>query len=305
MIVSNVNFNLYKSFVAVYEARNISRAAAALQITQPTVTYNIKELERQLEVKLFHTHPRGVEPTKDAHELYKFVSEGMISIINGENKIREFTEKSALTLRISVASGPAQKYVAQAVESYSAKYPLVRFEFSDAWAEDAAVKLNQHNVELIVGFVAPELSSLEQVELKTMKRVVIMSKEFAIKHKLDGVELVARKQLEKLPAVVFQTSSKTYDKAAGDSPFATVSNFDMMLNLVKRGQGVGICTEEHLADQSAEGIVAVKLDGAVGDATMRCIYHKDAVTKPTTAFIEELCNIFNVDSPIVEKTESK
>ena len=48
MQFSNINYNLYKSFLVVYETQNISRAADFLYISQPAVSHNIKELEKQL-----------------------------------------------------------------------------------------------------------------------------------------------------------------------------------------------------------------------------------------------------------------
>mgnify|MGYP003297417224 CR=1 FL=1 len=47
MQFSNINYNLYKSFLVVYETKNISRAADILYISQPAVSHNIKELEKQ------------------------------------------------------------------------------------------------------------------------------------------------------------------------------------------------------------------------------------------------------------------
>ena len=47
MQFSNINYNLYKSFLVVYETQNISRAAELLYISQPAVSHNIKELEKK------------------------------------------------------------------------------------------------------------------------------------------------------------------------------------------------------------------------------------------------------------------
>ena len=37
-----------------YETKNISRAAEILYISQPAVSHNIKELEKQLNIQLFY-----------------------------------------------------------------------------------------------------------------------------------------------------------------------------------------------------------------------------------------------------------
>lgn len=42
---SNVNINLYKTFLEVYELKNISKTAKKMYISQSAVSQNIKSLE--------------------------------------------------------------------------------------------------------------------------------------------------------------------------------------------------------------------------------------------------------------------
>ena len=44
---SNFDFNKYRAFYAVAEFRSFSKAADALHISQPAISYSIKELEEQ------------------------------------------------------------------------------------------------------------------------------------------------------------------------------------------------------------------------------------------------------------------
>jgi DNA-binding transcriptional LysR family regulator len=50
-------------FVAVAEARNLSRAAARLHLAQPALSRRIGALERELGASLLTRHPKGVAPT--------------------------------------------------------------------------------------------------------------------------------------------------------------------------------------------------------------------------------------------------
>jgi LysR family nitrogen assimilation transcriptional regulator len=56
-------------FLAVVEHRNISSAAEALRVSQPTLSRQIHTLERQFNAPLFVRHGRGVSPTEAGKRL--------------------------------------------------------------------------------------------------------------------------------------------------------------------------------------------------------------------------------------------
>ena len=60
---SDINDRLwtYRIFVAVAEEENITKASDKLNISQPAITKQIKNLENQLSVKLFERKNKGVD----------------------------------------------------------------------------------------------------------------------------------------------------------------------------------------------------------------------------------------------------
>ncbi|MEV5609954.1 LysR family transcriptional regulator [Streptomyces sp. NPDC052225] len=63
------DLNLLRTFLAVYRFGSFTAAAQALGLSQPTVTLQIRNLERQTRRELFERLPRGVAPTAVADEL--------------------------------------------------------------------------------------------------------------------------------------------------------------------------------------------------------------------------------------------
>ncbi|MGV9449939.1 LysR family transcriptional regulator [Streptomyces sp. NPDC003635] len=63
------DLNLIRTFLAVYRSGSFTAAAQLLGISQPTVTTQVKALERQSGRELFARLPRGVTPTPYAHDL--------------------------------------------------------------------------------------------------------------------------------------------------------------------------------------------------------------------------------------------
>ena len=55
-----IDFELYRIFAVVAEEENVTKAGERLNISQPAITKQIKNLENQLSVKLFERKSKGV-----------------------------------------------------------------------------------------------------------------------------------------------------------------------------------------------------------------------------------------------------
>ncbi|WP_272954311.1 LysR family transcriptional regulator, partial [Nocardiopsis dassonvillei] len=58
-----------RTFLAVHRSGSFTAAAQLLRLSQPTVTTQIRSLERRLGHPLFERLPRGVAPTAEANDL--------------------------------------------------------------------------------------------------------------------------------------------------------------------------------------------------------------------------------------------
>ena len=58
-----------EAFLAVAEQGSLSAAARQLNASQPTLGRQIKQLEAELSVELFHRHPRGLVLTDTGHSI--------------------------------------------------------------------------------------------------------------------------------------------------------------------------------------------------------------------------------------------
>ncbi|MFF0200350.1 LysR family transcriptional regulator [Streptomyces sp. NPDC005017] len=72
-----LDLNLLRTFLAVYRSGSFTGAAQLLGLSQPTVTTQMRTLERQTGRELFERLPRGVAPTPVAGELAARVAPGL------------------------------------------------------------------------------------------------------------------------------------------------------------------------------------------------------------------------------------
>ncbi len=67
--INRLDLNLLRVFLAIYDSRNISRAAVELNVSQPTMSNSLGKLRVSLEDQLFVREARGVRPTSRAEKL--------------------------------------------------------------------------------------------------------------------------------------------------------------------------------------------------------------------------------------------
>jgi DNA-binding transcriptional LysR family regulator len=85
----------YRTFVVLAETLNYTEAAEVLYTSQGNVSKRIMDLEKDLDVKLFHRHPRSIELT-DAGKLVLPYCQTIVETYSALNRvIRSFNDKKA------------------------------------------------------------------------------------------------------------------------------------------------------------------------------------------------------------------
>lgn len=115
-----INFELYRIFVAVADEENITRASEKLNITQPAITKQIKNLENQLSIKLFERKSKGVTLTSEGKKIYEKLKKPIEEL----NKIDSQIGKDK-TINIGTHNHMGGLIFGQAINQYTLKYPNI------------------------------------------------------------------------------------------------------------------------------------------------------------------------------------
>ena len=97
----NSNYEYYKIFYYVAKYGNLSKAAAALQTSQPAVTRTIHKLENELGCRLFIRSKAGMELTSERKTFFEYVSAGCSQFFKGEQKITNLLSLDEGSITIS------------------------------------------------------------------------------------------------------------------------------------------------------------------------------------------------------------
>ena len=104
-----------RNFAAVVRAGNVTRAAAALRISQPALSMQLRELEEELGGPLLVRHARGVEPTDRGARLLRRADDIVALADRTREEVRaEGSGGLTGTLAIGAGETPAFAAVARA-----------------------------------------------------------------------------------------------------------------------------------------------------------------------------------------------
>ncbi|TCB81569.1 LysR family transcriptional regulator [Acinetobacter sp. ANC 4173] len=90
-----IDLSLIKVFIIIYETKNISHAAERLNLSQPSVTYNLNRLRKFLNDPLFERDKFGVKPTKLAQSLYPSFRQSISEIEKAITASQEFNPQTS------------------------------------------------------------------------------------------------------------------------------------------------------------------------------------------------------------------
>ncbi|MGR5063936.1 LysR family transcriptional regulator [Photobacterium sp. DNB22_13_2] len=123
----------YRQFLAIAEHGNISSAAEQLNLSQPTLTNNMKKLEKSLDVTLFTRRSKGVELTEYGRLFQEQVQELSRRHDTMLDKLADL--KARKTEKIKMGTGDAwwEVFVKSALQSYCKQHPgiSIQLEFGN------------------------------------------------------------------------------------------------------------------------------------------------------------------------------
>ena len=123
-----VKLELYKVFKEVAEAGNITAAAQALYISQSAVSQSIKQLESDLQTRLFARNSRGVTLTADGKLLYEYVRSAIGLLETGEAKLSQTRELQMGHLTIGASDTVTSQFLLPYLDSFHKQYPAIHIQ---------------------------------------------------------------------------------------------------------------------------------------------------------------------------------
>lgn len=151
-----MEIRLLRYFLAVAQEESISKAADILHITQPTLSRQLMDLEKELNTKLLIRGKRNKKITlTDDGKLLKSRAQEIIDLTNKTESEFLFVDKN-ISGDIFIGGGEtdAIRLIARTIRHLSLEYPNIKYHFYSGNGEDVKEKLNKGLLDFGV-FIEP------------------------------------------------------------------------------------------------------------------------------------------------------
>ena len=157
----SVKLELYRVFKEVAEVGNITAAAQALYISQSAVSQSIKQLEHDLQTRLFARNSRGVTLTAEGQMLYEYVRSAMGLLETGEEKLSQTRELQMGQLVIGASDTVTSQFLLPYLDSFHKQHPAIHIQIVSGRSHKVLGLLRSGKVDIAFASTPSDTSSLD------------------------------------------------------------------------------------------------------------------------------------------------
>lgn len=290
------DMNLYKVFYVVAKNNSFSKAAEELFVTQPSVSYSIKQLEDRLNIKLFKRNHKGIKITPEGKEVLEYVKRSYNDISIGERNLKENRSLKTGKISIGVQSHIGRFFLFPYLEEFHKKYPNIEINISSRNTKELINLLENNDIDFVLDTspIDTDYNNLFIEPLMELEHCFVCSKDYSVKNKFMKIKDL--KQYSLILPVNRSTPRKQLNKLLKDqnielNPFITIETTEMLIDAVKKNMGIGYvmrnAIEEELKSQDLEEI---KVDMQLPKLLLNIVYIKNNLTNIPKVFMEEIKN---------------
>ena len=255
-------------FHTVARLLSFTKAADELHMTQPAVTFQVRQLEEQFNTRLFDRTHNRISLTDAGHRVFE--SAGKIFQLYSEmdNSVRELTGDISGVLILGASTTIAEYMLPVLLGDFKEKFPDVVIRLKVANTDGIVSQVENNMIDLGV-VEAPVANKNLVVEKCRMDELVLI---VPLNHELANKKVVSLSEITKYPFICREEGSGTREvmiesmKAAGiDNAELSVSmelgSLEAIKGAVEAGMGVSVLSSATIIKELKLGsLVAVKLD---------------------------------------------
>ena len=240
-----MELRVLKYFLMVAREENITKAAALLHLTQPTLSRQLRQLEEELGVKLFHRSKHSIILTEDGMLLKRRAQE-IVSL--SHKTVQELSHKEdVLSGEIAIGCGETKGmlFLSEQIRKFQHKYPLVQFSIHSAIADDIKERIGKGILDIGLLMEPVDVGKYEFIRMPQKEKWGILVRKDS---ELAAKESINPKDLTNVPLIMVKRELVKNELTSwfGDyyEELQITATYNLILNaasMVERGVGVALC----------------------------------------------------------------
>jgi DNA-binding transcriptional LysR family regulator len=234
-----------RGFCYAARTRSISKAAEKMNLSQPSVSLQIKALEEELGTSLFTRRGPRIELTHDGQRLLE-LARPLVEAIDGLEAnfatLRESPERGSVN--IAAGGSTIQYLLPPFVAKYTHAHPQVDVRLHNVTGKAGLVLLRDAEVDFAVGPMLETPSDIEFHPLVTYEPMLITRRD----HPLASQSRVTLKDIARYPLILPPKEQSTYrvvemvfaEHAIEHDVKLEVGGYDVIKKYVELGLGISI-----------------------------------------------------------------
>jgi DNA-binding transcriptional LysR family regulator len=283
-----------KLFVDLAQAGNFTKVANENYVTQAAVTLQIRKLESELGVRLFHRTTRSVTLLEAGQRLLPYAREILQKADEAMLAVRDTKDEVTGLVRVASVHSVGLYEMPPYIKQFLKKYPLVSLRID--YRNSDAIYRALHDGDIDIGIVAypTEMPRLENIPFLSDFLVLVCRED----HPLANRKKVTLKDLEGQPFVQFSEDTPT--RRATDAIMSEhdvsvnirmeCDNIEVLKQMVEIGFGIALLPHHTITDTDrSNGVREVQLADIKIERPLGILLLKNAPRfKAMRAFLETL-----------------
>lgn len=235
-----MEFRVLQYFLAVTREGNISAAAQSLNLSQPSLSRQLKDLEDELGATLFIRGNRRIELTEEGLILRKRAGEIMQLVELTESEISEVKNNISGTLSIGAGESLSMHRITGVFRRLKENYPDIRLNVVSGDTEDLQDRLDCGLLDFALIFTDFDRNAYHHLTLEEKEIFgVIMRRDDALAEK----EYITVKDLYDKPLIVSRANGLDIFSGSQARKLQVAATYNLLYNaslMVEDGIGVAI-----------------------------------------------------------------
>ena len=286
-----------ETLLKVYELKSFTRAAEQLSMTQPAVSLQVKQLEQELNVRIFNRSRGELSLTGEGEIVLKYAKRIKMLYKNMEQRIED--ERRRVTrLTVGITHTAESNLVAEVLAKYCSGNEGVSIKIISGTIKNLYEKLKTYEIDLAIvegKLMDPDFNSL-LLDTDCLVLVVSNNNSLAAKNMVTINELKSEKMILRLPNSgtrnLFISHLESQNMSIDEfNVILEVDNIATIKDLIRRDFGVSILAKSACLDELRKGkITVLPVENLSMVREINIVYHRDF---EHTDMLQDITRLYN------------